>query len=101
MPTPTEEFKNIIEEIVPNATVGQSYGMDCFLYKGKPVGALVEAQKHIGFYPMSGSIVSQFEDELKEYSTSTGTVRFPLGQPLPREIIKKILLARMKEIDGQ
>ncbi len=99
MPTAAEEFLSIINETVPNATPGIAYGMDCFMYKGKPVGSLVEAKKHIGFYPMSGSIVEQFKEELKEYSTSKGTVRFPLGKPLPKGIIKKMLLARIKEID--
>ncbi len=100
MRNPSEEFQDIITETVPNAAKGKSYGIECFMYKGKPVGSLVEAKKHIGFYPMSGKIVSQFEDELKIYSTSKGTVRFPLGKALPKGIIKKMLLARIKEIES-
>ena len=98
--SPTEEFAKIVKETVPDATLGTSYGMPCYIYKGKGVGSLVETKKHIGFYPMSGRVVSQFKKDLTKYSTSSGTVRFSYGQPLPKNLIKKMILARVKEIES-
>jgi uncharacterized protein YdhG (YjbR/CyaY superfamily) len=78
------------------ATEGIQYGMPAFLYKGPLVGYAASA-KHCALYPMNGSLVSEFEAELKDYSTSKGTIRFATDKPLPAALVKKIVKKRVAE----
>ena len=51
---------------------------------------------HIGFYPMP-SAIQAFAKNLTKYKTAQGSVQFPLDQPLPLALIRKIVLCRVKE----
>jgi uncharacterized protein YdhG (YjbR/CyaY superfamily) len=53
-------------------------------------------QHHIGFYPTSSG-VKHFLGELKRYKTSKGAIQFPLDQPLPKDLIERIVQFRMEE----
>jgi uncharacterized protein YdhG (YjbR/CyaY superfamily) len=52
--------------------------------------------KHVGFYPAPGGIEA-FKDELEGYHSAKGSVQFPLDQPLPEDLIRKIVKFRMAE----
>ena len=54
---------------------------------------------HIGFYPMTSSFLKLFKKELASYKTSKGAIQFPLDKPLPATLIKKLIKARIKEIN--
>ncbi len=49
----------------------------------------------IGFYP--GAIVERFADELKDFKTSKGTIQFLVDKPIPDELLKRIIEARVEE----
>jgi uncharacterized protein YdhG (YjbR/CyaY superfamily) len=51
---------------------------------------------HIGFYP-GASCVGAFEDRLKDFDTSKGTVRLPFDRPLPLKLIEEIVLFRANQ----
>ena len=53
-------------------------------------------KNHIGFYPTSSGIAA-FEKDLSKYKTSKGTVQFPLDKPIPYDLVRKIVLFRVKE----
>ena len=53
-------------------------------------------KKHIGFYPTSSGIAA-FQEELTPYASSKGAVQFPLDQPLPIELISRIVRFRVAE----
>jgi uncharacterized protein YdhG (YjbR/CyaY superfamily) len=53
-------------------------------------------EKHIGFYP-TGSGIAPFQKEIAMYKSSKGAVQFPLDQPLPLELIEKMIKLRIKE----
>jgi uncharacterized protein YdhG (YjbR/CyaY superfamily) len=91
-----EKLRKTIKEIVPEAEEIISYGMPAFRYHGVLVG-FAAAKDHFGFYPFNSSTVAQFKDELKGYSLSKGTIRFPKYKPLPDALIKKIVKARVQE----
>jgi uncharacterized protein YdhG (YjbR/CyaY superfamily) len=49
---------------------------------------------------MSGSTVEDHKDELAEYDTSKGTIRFPPGRPPPAALVRKLVKARIAENSG-
>ncbi len=53
-------------------------------------------KRHIGFYPTS-SAISEFKKELSHYEVAKGSVRFPINEPIPFDLIRKIVKYRVKE----
>ena len=82
-----------IRAAAPGAQEKLSYGMPAFFQDGALVYFGMHT-KHIGFYPTPEAI-SAFAEELRAYKTSKGAVQFPLGQPIPLELVRKIVLHRV------
>jgi uncharacterized protein YdhG (YjbR/CyaY superfamily) len=80
----------------PEATEVISYGMPGFRYKGMLVW-YAAFKKHCSFFPGNSSLIEEFGEDLAGYSTSKGTIRFPLDKPLPAALIRKIVRMRMAE----
>ena len=64
---------------------------------GKPLVAIGASAKHCAFYLMSGSMVEAHAEELVDYDTSKGTVRFAADSPLPAKLVEKLVKARLAE----
>ena len=73
-----------------------SYQMPSFKLNGKYLVYFGAYKNHIGFYPVPTGVAA-FKKELSKYKTGKGSVRFPLDQPIPYDLIKKIVLFRIKE----
>ncbi|WP_313152325.1 DUF1801 domain-containing protein [Lacrimispora sp.] len=84
-----------IKEAAPEATEKISWGMATFVYHGNLVHFSAE-KKHIGFHPAPSAIIA-FQEELKEYRYSKGTVQFPYDKPLPYELIERMVRFRTAE----
>ncbi len=82
------------------ATEGLSYGMPAFKLK-KPLAGYAAYAGHCSYFPMSGGVTETLKSELKGYETSKGGIRFPLDKPLPAALVKKLVKARMAEIEGK
>ncbi|MCL2046959.1 MAG: DUF1801 domain-containing protein [Oscillospiraceae bacterium] len=89
------EIRNFIKKEAPEATERISYKMPTFYLNGNLVHFAV-FKDHYGFYPTSSGI-DAFEKELAPYRTGKGTLRFPFDQPIPWDIIQKIIHFRVKE----
>jgi uncharacterized protein YdhG (YjbR/CyaY superfamily) len=86
-----------IRSAVPaEATEAISYGMPTFRYKGALV-AFGAFSKHCSLFPMSMSVMEEFEDELKDFHRSKGTIRFPVDKPLPAALVKRLVRARIAQ----
>jgi uncharacterized protein YdhG (YjbR/CyaY superfamily) len=101
VPEPARSTLNRIRAVIrsavpPEATEAISYGMPAFKYKG-PLLGYAAFSNHCGLYPMSPSVIVAFKDELKEFQTSKGTIRFPVDKPLPAALVKKLVKARIAE----
>jgi uncharacterized protein YdhG (YjbR/CyaY superfamily) len=95
--TTLNKIRATIQSVVPSeATEAISYGMPAFKYKG-PLIAYGAFANHCSLFPMSGSLIEAFHDELKGYHTSKGTIQFPVDKPLPAALVKKLVKARMAQ----
>ena len=91
-----EELRAIIRETAPAATERISYQMPTFFLNGRPLVYFAAYEHHIGFYP-GAHVIQVFESELSNYKTGKGTIQFPIDQPIPGELIIKIVKFRVEE----
>lgn len=89
------EIRQTIHETAPEATEAISYQMPTFKLNGNLVH-FAGYEHHIGFYPIPTGMEA-FKDELSHYKTGKGSVQFPLDQPLPIDLIRRIVDFRVKE----
>lgn len=95
-----EEMRALIRASTPGATETISYAIPTFDLNGKHLVYFAGFKNHIGFYP-TASGVEAFKEELKPYKSAKGSVQFPLGQPLPTDLIRRIVEFRVKESTGR
>ncbi|HSU49786.1 MAG TPA: DUF1801 domain-containing protein [Segetibacter sp.] len=88
-------IRSIIKNAAPEAEEMISYQMPAYKYKGMLVYFAGHTQ-HIGFYPTPSGI-EEFKQDLSNFKSSKGAVQFPLNNPLPKELIKRIVKFRIKE----
>lgn len=90
-----QELRTIIKNAAPNADEIMSYQMPAYKQFNRLV-YFAGYKNHIGFYPHS-SPIEYFKEELKKYKSSKGAIQFPLNEPLPKELIAKIVQFRVQE----
>lgn len=89
------ELRAVIAAEAPQATEKISYAMPTFYLNGNLVH-FAAYKHHIGFYPAPSGL-EEFEQELAAYKHSKGAVQFPLDQPLPLDLVRKIVRYRVGE----
>jgi uncharacterized protein YdhG (YjbR/CyaY superfamily) len=83
----------------PEATEAISYGMPAFKYNGVLVW-FAAFSSHCSLFP-TAAVIEAFKNELKSFSTSKGTIHFPTDKPLPTALVKKLVKARVAQIDSK
>lgn len=94
-----ENIRQVVHKVAPDAVETISYQMPTFKYKGKPLVYFGGWKEHVAIYP-TPSGTKAFEKELAPYKHSKGTIQFALDQPVPYDLIKKIVAFRVHEILG-
>lgn len=90
-----QKIRAVIHAAAPQAQETISYQIPTFTLKGNLVH-FAAFKNHISFFPASSG-VEKFKSELAGYKTSKGTIQFPLGQPIPYDLIRRIVLFRVEE----
>ena len=95
-----EELRKTIQKSAPGAQEAISYGIPTFKLNGNLVhfGAF---KNHIGFYPGGASAVQAFKEELTQYKQGKGSIQFPLDQPIPLQLVEKIVKLRVRENESR
>ena len=91
-----EKLRQTIKKIVPQAQEVISYQMPAYKYHGMLV-SFAAFKNHCSFFPRNSKTVEQFEEELKDFSISKGTIRFTPEKPIPEVLLKKIIEARKND----
>ena len=91
-------LRNLIKTESPEAQEKISYQMPTFFLNGNLVH-FAAYPKHIGFYP-TPSAIERFQKEVSKYKHAKGSVQFPINEPLPCDLIRKIVRFRMQENEG-
>ena len=91
-----EKLRKTIRPVAPKAEECISYQIPAYRQNGMLVGFGATA-KHCAFYLMSSSTVAAHKDELEDYDTSKGTIRFQADKPLAAALVRRLVKARIAE----
>jgi uncharacterized protein YdhG (YjbR/CyaY superfamily) len=92
-----KKMRAVIKSAAPLAEEKMAYGIPTFFLNENLVH-FAGYEKHIGFYPTPSAII-EFKKELTEYKITKGTIQFPLGKPIPFDLIKRITKWRVKQVE--
>lgn len=88
-------MRKLILEVIPEADEIIKYSMPTFVLEGSEVAGLKANKDFVGYYPYSGSVLSQFPEITEKYETTKGSLHIPLGMPLLKSEIKKLVRAKI------
>ena len=91
-----QEIRNLIKKIAPDCEENISYGMPAYKTNGKPLVYFAGYKHHIGFYATPNAHEA-FKRELSEFKQGKGSVQFPLNQPMPYNLIKRMIKFKIQE----
>jgi len=91
-----EKMRQTIRRAAPEAEEAIAYQIPTFKLNGKNLVHFAAFKNHIGFYPTPSGIEA-FKKELSSYKGAKGSVQFPLDKPIPYDLVKKIVIFRVKE----
>lgn len=92
-----ETMRNVVKAEAPEAIESMAYGMPAYKLGGKPLVYFAGYTHHTGFYATPNGH-DAFQEEFSKYKQGKGSVQFPHDQPLPVELIKRVVQYRCKQL---
>ena len=93
------KIRSIIKDNAPDAIESMAYNMPAYKLEGEPLIYFAGFKNHIGLYALP-TAHEAFATELSKYVHGKGSVQFPLNEPMPYDVIIRIILFRVNEITG-
>jgi uncharacterized protein YdhG (YjbR/CyaY superfamily) len=93
-----KRVRSTIRKAVPAAEEGISYQLPAYKLNGVPLLYFAAWKKHYSLYPASDALVAAFKNELAQCELSKGTIRFPLSEPVPSNLIERIAKFRADQL---
>jgi uncharacterized protein YdhG (YjbR/CyaY superfamily) len=93
-----EKIRQTISQAAPGARETISYQMPTFKFNGKNMVHFAAWKNHIGIYPTPSGI-EEFKKELLPYKVTKGAIQFPLKDPIPYDLIVRIVKFRMNALE--
>jgi uncharacterized protein YdhG (YjbR/CyaY superfamily) len=93
-----EALRRTILELRPGAEQTIAYGTPTFKVNGKAIAGFAAFKHHLSYLPHSSNVLSELQDELADYQTSKGALRFAIDVPLPKALVEKLIDARLREL---
>ena len=94
-----EALRRAILEVLPNAEQGLAYRLPAFKLHGKTVAGFAAFRDHLSYLPHSGSVLTTLADDVAGFATSKGALKFAVDEPLPKPLVRKLITARLRELD--
>jgi uncharacterized protein YdhG (YjbR/CyaY superfamily) len=95
--TTLQELRQTIQATIPECEECISYGMPAFRVEGAVIAGFAAFKNHLSYLPHSGSVLSELRDDLAGYKSTAGSLHFPIDQPLPKALVRRLIAVRLKE----
>jgi uncharacterized protein YdhG (YjbR/CyaY superfamily) len=93
-----EELRRTVNAAAPEATETIAYQMPALRsHGGQFLVSYAAYQRHYSLFPASGAVIAALGDELTPYLAGKGTFHFPASQPIPTELVTRIVKIRLAE----
>jgi len=93
-----QKMRAAIWSVLPSEAIETiSYGMPTFKFKGSLIWYAAFSD-HCSVFP-TAAVINEFRPELKNFEISKGTIRIPLGRPLPASLLKKMVKKRLAQVE--
>ncbi|MEP6469783.1 MAG: DUF1801 domain-containing protein [Chloroflexota bacterium] len=92
-----EDLRRVIRKAAPGAAELINYGVPMFRLNGKNLVSFAAAKDHCSFYVQSPAVMNAHAAELTGFKTSKGTAQFTPDKPIPSDLVKKLVMARIAE----
>jgi len=93
-----EQLRSTIRSAAPNATEAISYNMPAFRLGGRFFLSYEAFKRHYSLFPWSDGMVEELGEEMKPYAVGKGTIRFPADEPIPFDLVTRIVEIRNREV---
>jgi uncharacterized protein YdhG (YjbR/CyaY superfamily) len=91
------QLRRDILAVIPDAEQCLSYSVPGFKVAGKTVAGFAAFKNHLSYLPHSGGVFPELTEELAPYAKSLGALRFPIDNPLPAELVEKLIAVRLRQ----
>jgi uncharacterized protein YdhG (YjbR/CyaY superfamily) len=91
-------IRETIRRAAPEAVEVFSYGIPGFRFRGRALIWYAAWKQHCSLYPMTAAIKRDHAAAIARYEVSKGTIRFPLTEPVPLPLVRKLVKTRIGEI---
>jgi uncharacterized protein YdhG (YjbR/CyaY superfamily) len=92
-----EAFRRTIRGAAPDAVELISYQMPAYKTHGQFLVSFAAFKRHYSLFPASDAVVEALGDDLAPYLAGKGTIRFPADEPLPTDLVTRIVEVRVGE----
>ena len=96
-----EKLRQTIKAVVPNAVEVISYQVPTFKLDGRMLVSYAAFKNHCSFFPASKRVIAAHKAALKGRHSSKGTIQFTVEKPLPATLVRKMVRARIEELEAR
>jgi uncharacterized protein YdhG (YjbR/CyaY superfamily) len=96
-----QALRSTILEVVPEAEQVIFYRVPAFRVRGRTVAGFAAFKTHLSYLPFSGSVLAQLARELDGYTTTKSALHFSVERPLPKALVKRLIVVPLADIDGR
>jgi uncharacterized protein YdhG (YjbR/CyaY superfamily) len=93
-----QELRRTIQAEAPDATEAISYNMPAFRMNGRFFVSYEAFKQHYSLFPWTDEMVEELGDEVRPYAVGKGTLRFPANEPIPLDLVTRIIQIRNREV---
>lgn len=91
-------LRETLRALLPDAEETISYNMPALKLEGKAVAGYAYFENQCSYFPDSGSVLTELADELGAHQWAKGTLRFPVDEPLPESLVRRLVEVRRSQL---